>query len=243
MLPTAAAGWSGRTNASSCPSQVRRPRARVLAAVEFATGALPRAPRQRWSSARLSHAQTSPRPGGAPRRGGRGIRPSDPRPRARCSPRAGCDPADARRSTNGTLPTPVTSTPRCFAAIVPRFSPSVTNETLKNLGELYDSLRERGVYVHSHPTEINWPGTVRSTSRGQAYQVDPTWTRDGKFLPDRRSGGKSLLAGAPPRAPCPLRGRRAGALGRDGDVDIALPDLAAVSVPAPCRGSGPSRRG
>ena len=44
-------------------------------------------------------------------------------------------------------------------AIVPRFSLSVTPETLKNLGELYDSVRDRGVYFHSHLNENNRPVT------------------------------------------------------------------------------------
>ena len=48
-------------------------------------------------------------------------------------------------------------------AIVPRFSLSVTPETLKNLGELYDSVKDRGVYVHSHLNENNRPAPARST--------------------------------------------------------------------------------
>jgi guanine deaminase len=79
-------------------------------------------------------------------------------------------------------------------AIVPRFSLSVTTETLKNLGELYDSVRDRGVYVHSHLNENNRPGTGEVDSTKQAYQVNTYLdTYDGKFLPGSQVGGKSLL--------------------------------------------------
>ena len=79
-------------------------------------------------------------------------------------------------------------------AIVPRFSLSVTAETLKNLGELYDSVRDRGVYVHSHLNENNRPGTGEVDSVLQTYQVDIYLdTYDGKFLPGSQVGGKSLL--------------------------------------------------
>lgn len=79
-------------------------------------------------------------------------------------------------------------------AIVPRFSLSVTTETLKNLGELYDSVRDRGVYVHSHLNENNRPGTGEIDSTKQVYQVNSYLdTYDGKFLPGSAVGGKSLL--------------------------------------------------
>ncbi|CAN5464679.1 amidohydrolase family protein [soil metagenome] len=79
-------------------------------------------------------------------------------------------------------------------AIVPRFSLSVTVETLKNLGELYDSVRERGVYVHSHLNENNRPGTGEVDSTKDVYQVGSYLdTYDGKFLPGSKVGGKSLL--------------------------------------------------
>lgn len=79
-------------------------------------------------------------------------------------------------------------------AIVPRFALSVTVETLKNLGELYDSVRDRGVYVHSHLNENNRPGTGEVDTTKQAYQVDSYLdTYDGKFLPGSSVGGKSLL--------------------------------------------------
>ncbi len=79
-------------------------------------------------------------------------------------------------------------------AIVPRFSLSVTTETLKNLGDLYDSVRDRGVYVHSHLNENNRPGTGEVDSTKEVYQVDTYLdTYDGKFLPGSAVGGKSLL--------------------------------------------------
>ncbi|CAA0108312.1 Guanine deaminase [Mycolicibacterium vanbaalenii] len=79
-------------------------------------------------------------------------------------------------------------------AIVPRFSLSVTAETLKSLGELYDSVRDRGVYVHSHLNENNRPGTGEVDSVLQTYQVDSYLdTYDGKFLPGSQVGGTSLL--------------------------------------------------
>lgn len=79
-------------------------------------------------------------------------------------------------------------------AIVPRFSLSVTVETLKSLGELYDSVRDRGVYVHTHLNENNRPGTGEVDTTMDVYQVDSYLdTYDGKFLPGSATGGKSLL--------------------------------------------------
>ena len=79
-------------------------------------------------------------------------------------------------------------------AIVPRFALSVTAETLKDLGELYDSVRERGVYVHSHLNENNRPGTGEIDTVKRLYGVDSYLdTYDGKFLPGSSVGGKSLL--------------------------------------------------
>jgi guanine deaminase len=79
-------------------------------------------------------------------------------------------------------------------AIVPRFSLSVTAETLKNLGDLYDEVRDHGVYVHSHLNENNRPGTGEVDTTKQTYQVNSYLdTYDGKFLPGSAVGGKSLL--------------------------------------------------
>ncbi|WP_431969775.1 amidohydrolase family protein [Nocardia sp. bgisy134] len=79
-------------------------------------------------------------------------------------------------------------------AVVPRFALAVTRETLRNLGELYDSVRDQGVYFHSHLNENNRPGTGEVDSTKQAYQVDSYLdTYDGKFLPGSQVGGKSLL--------------------------------------------------
>lgn len=79
-------------------------------------------------------------------------------------------------------------------AIVPRFSLSVTTATFKALGELYDKVRDRGVYFHSHLNENNRPGTGEVDSTKQVYQVDSYLdTYDGKFLPGSKVGGSSLL--------------------------------------------------
>ncbi len=79
-------------------------------------------------------------------------------------------------------------------AIVPRFSLSVTPTTLAGLGELYDSVRGRGVYFHSHLNENDRPGSgeidaVRSVFGTKTY-LD---TYDGYFLPGSLRGGSSLL--------------------------------------------------
>ncbi|OZC91161.1 guanine deaminase [Rhodococcus sp. 06-412-2C] len=79
-------------------------------------------------------------------------------------------------------------------AVVPRFSLSVTTETLKNLGQLYDSVRDRGVYFHTHLNENNRPGTGEIDATKNAYGVDTYLdTYDGKFLPGSQVGGKSFL--------------------------------------------------
>ncbi|WP_330233990.1 amidohydrolase family protein [Nocardia sp. NBC_00508] len=79
-------------------------------------------------------------------------------------------------------------------AVVPRFSLAVTRETLKNLGELYDSVRNRGVYFHSHLNENNRAGTGEVDTTKQAYDVATYLdTYDGKFLPGSAEGGKSML--------------------------------------------------
>lgn len=79
-------------------------------------------------------------------------------------------------------------------AVVPRFSLSVTTETLKNLGDLYDSVRDRGVYVHTHLNENNRPGTGEIDVTKSTYQVNSYLdTYDGKFLPGSAVGGSSLL--------------------------------------------------
>ncbi|MBI3214641.1 MAG: amidohydrolase family protein [Mycobacterium sp.] len=79
-------------------------------------------------------------------------------------------------------------------AIVPRFSLSVSTTTLYNLGELYDEVRDRGVYVHTHLNENNRPGTGEVDAVKQLFAVDSYLdTYDGKFLPGSEVGGKSLL--------------------------------------------------
>ena len=79
-------------------------------------------------------------------------------------------------------------------AIVPRFSLSVTTETLAGLGELYDEYRDRGVYFTSHLNENNRPGSGEIDSVKRLYDVDAYLdTYDGHFLPGSKKGGSSLL--------------------------------------------------
>ncbi len=79
-------------------------------------------------------------------------------------------------------------------AIVPRFALSVTRETLYNLGELYDSVRDRGVYFHSHLNENARPGSGEVDTTKRVYEVRSYLdTYDGRFLPGSAVGGSSLL--------------------------------------------------
>ncbi|WP_025736548.1 amidohydrolase family protein [Mycobacterium genavense] len=85
-------------------------------------------------------------------------------------------------------------TARLQVALVPRFANAVTVETLKRLGELYDSVRDRGVYFHTHLNEDNRPDTGDVDKTRQTYQVDTCLdTYDGKFLPGSKVGGPSML--------------------------------------------------
>ena len=79
-------------------------------------------------------------------------------------------------------------------AVVPRFSLAVTPQTLESLGELYDAVRDRGVYFHSHLNENDRPGTGEVATTKAAYGVETYLdTYDGRFLPGSAVGGKSLL--------------------------------------------------
>ena len=79
-------------------------------------------------------------------------------------------------------------------AIVPRFSLSVTRQTLAALGELYSGAREKGVYFHSHLNENNRPGDGEIDVVKSAYEVESYLdTYDGLFLAGSRRGGESLL--------------------------------------------------
>ena len=81
-----------------------------------------------------------------------------------------------------------------FVAVVPRFSLSVTRETLGNLGELYDEYRSRGVYFTSHLNENARPGDGEVDAVRAEYEVDTYLdTYDGRWLPGSRQGGKSFL--------------------------------------------------
>lgn len=79
-------------------------------------------------------------------------------------------------------------------AVVPRFSLSVTTETLGRLGDLYAEVREQGVYFHSHLNENNRIGDGEIAAVREIYGVDAYLdTYDGHFLPGSRRGGESLL--------------------------------------------------
>lgn len=85
-------------------------------------------------------------------------------------------------------------TARLHVAVVPRFSLAVSAQTLRSLGDLYESVRDRGVYFHSHLNENNRPGTGEVDETKETYQVDSYLdTYDGKFLPGSTVGGASLL--------------------------------------------------
>lgn len=81
-----------------------------------------------------------------------------------------------------------------FAAVVPRFSLSVTTKTLAALGELYAHYRDRGVYFTSHLNENNRPGDGEIAAVLSSYGVETYLdTYDGRFLPGGKRGGESLL--------------------------------------------------
>lgn len=85
-------------------------------------------------------------------------------------------------------------TARVQVAIVPRFSLSVTAETLGALGELYDEARMRGVYFHSHLNENNRKGDGEIAAVLGTYGVETYLdTYDGRFLSGSREGGRTLL--------------------------------------------------
>ncbi|ALR12220.1 guanine deaminase [Mycobacteroides saopaulense] len=79
-------------------------------------------------------------------------------------------------------------------ALAPRFSLSVTADTLAALGELYDTVRGDGVYFHSHLNENARPNTGEVDATLSAYGVASYLdTYDGHFLPGSRKGGATLL--------------------------------------------------
>jgi guanine deaminase len=86
------------------------------------------------------------------------------------------------------------TTARIQVAIVPRFSLSVTRETLRALGELYDEVRNDGVYFHSHLSENDSPTTGEIAAVKAVYETNNYLdTYDGRFLPGSQAGGSSLL--------------------------------------------------
>ena len=85
-------------------------------------------------------------------------------------------------------------TARVQVAIVPRFSLSVTAQTLGAMGELYDEARMRGVYFHSHLNENNRKGDGEIAAVLGTYGVETYLdTYDGRFLPGSEEGGRTLL--------------------------------------------------
>ncbi|MGE2818160.1 amidohydrolase family protein [Mycobacterium heidelbergense] len=85
-------------------------------------------------------------------------------------------------------------TARLHVAVVPRFAIAVTAEMLKSLGELYDSVRDLGVYFHTHLNENNRPDTGEVAETKKIFQVDTYLdTYDGRFLPGSKVGGPSML--------------------------------------------------
>lgn len=76
------------------------------------------------------------------------------------------------------------------AAVVPRFALSVTAQTLHALGEVYDSVRNRGVYFHTHLNEnVDEVAAVHETYGVRTY-LD---TYDGRFGGGSTPAGKTLL--------------------------------------------------
>ncbi len=81
-----------------------------------------------------------------------------------------------------------------YAAIVPRFSLSVTTRTLAALGELYDQYRDAGVYFTSHLNENNRSGDGEIAAVLELFEVESYLdTYDGRFLPGSKPGGSTLL--------------------------------------------------
>jgi guanine deaminase len=85
-------------------------------------------------------------------------------------------------------------TARIQVGIVPRFTLSVTRETLGAMGELYDEQRANGVYFHSHLNENNRAGDGEIAAVLGSYGVETYLdTYDGRFLEGSKVGGSSLL--------------------------------------------------
>ena len=85
-------------------------------------------------------------------------------------------------------------TARVQVGVVPRFSLSVTAQTLAAMGELYDEARMRGVYFHSHLNENNRKGDGEIAAVLGTYGVETYLdTYDGRFLPGSEEGGRTLL--------------------------------------------------
>ncbi|SFR89077.1 guanine deaminase [Microbacterium sp. cf046] len=96
------------------------------------------------------------------------------------------------QDAGGRAPDPRTALAQ--VAVVPRFSLSVTPETLRRLGDLYAGTRADGVYFHSHLNENDRPGDGEIAAVRESYGVDTYLdTYDGRCLPGSRTSGESLL--------------------------------------------------
>ena len=96
----------------------------------------------------------------------------------------------ARAEIDRWQPAPGRATPFAGVALVPRFALSVTPSTLASLGELYEEVREQGVYVTTHLSE-NRAEVADVLSRFAVRDYLDVY--DGRFRPGSVIGGTSLL--------------------------------------------------
>ena len=155
--------------------------------------------------------------GSAADRRGRGARPGAP-----TRSTAGTAVADTRRPGHGPAPGGGRAALRPVGHRGRRCTASASSTP---------SVRDRGVYVHTHLSE-NDRARRRRGRRGAGRCTgsrDYLDTYDGRFRPGSQVGGESLLGPAqhlrPRRA---LHRRRARPAGRDAELDRPLPHLAAV---------------
>lgn len=89
---------------------------------------------------------------------------------------------------------PLARTGSVRVALVPRFALSVTGTTLAALGELHDSVRDRGVHVTTHLSESGSPRAGEVGAVCASYRVDSYLdVYDGRFAPGSRRAGSTLL--------------------------------------------------
>ena len=131
-------------------------------------------------------------------------------------------------------------------AVVPRFSLSVTRQTLEKLGELYESVRDRGVYFHTHLNENNRPGTGEVDTTKAVYEVDSYLdTYDGKFLAgfQGRRQKPARAAEHPGPLPCTAPTPNSPGWPRPAPPSHIARPRSSSSARAPCRGSARSPPG